>query len=246
MRIIVVNWTFDRSLFRKNKLSLKYFHFEKIRQCFTVFSKSTISIKHSMHCSSFPMIWAIRSVLCGAMLEKIFKRHPIFCKKRKQKTWKSIWIISEIMEKRRENLIYFSFENNFKIFFSFLNKHSNEKMQSNQEVTSVLFSSSQTQEWRREASEWMIRAFVTLCIFACCLSLGEKLLLDKHENWTFQRFLDIFPFQILFALSLISFPFYLCLRNASSRFFSINKTTSRMQASFRFSSGTFSLSERKS
>lgn len=166
--------------------------------------------------------------------------------KRKEKTWKSIWIISEIMEKRRENLIYFSIENNFKIFFSFLNKHSNEKMQSNQEVTSVLFSSSQTQEWRREASEWMIRAFVTLCIFACCLSLGEKLLLDKHKNWTFQRFLDIFPVQILFALSLISFPFYLCLRNASSRFFSINKTTSRMQASFRFSSGTFSLSERKS
>lgn len=68
-----------------------------------------------MHCSSLPMIWAIRSVLCGAMLEKIFKRHPIFCKeirrRRNENHDKSI----ELPRKKRErgickrNLIYFSF-----------------------------------------------------------------------------------------------------------------------------------------
>lgn len=54
--------------------------FYSITTALTVFIRSIISCKHSMHCSSLPMICAIRSVLCGAMFEKIFKRHPTRCK----------------------------------------------------------------------------------------------------------------------------------------------------------------------
>lgn len=88
MRIVVMNRSFDWRLLMQNKLIILPEicpDSDKV----TVFSKSTISIKHSMHCSSLPMTWATRSVLCGAILEKIFKRHPIFYEEEKKKERKT-------------------------------------------------------------------------------------------------------------------------------------------------------------